>query len=59
MVFRHGSQGIHFHPFLSVASFRADFDGTFPGPKAWAVLLKRFAVRSIDLRIKIGAEPQE
>jgi len=26
--------------------FRADFDGAFPGLKAWAVLLNRFAVRS-------------
>jgi hypothetical protein len=26
--------------------FRADFDGAFPGLKAWAVLLDRFAVRS-------------
>ena len=25
-------------------SFRADSDGTFPGLKAWAVLLNRFAV---------------
>ena len=48
MVFRHGSQNIHFHPFPSVAlsAFRADFNGAFPGLKAWAVLLNRFAVRS-------------
>ena len=26
--------------------FRADFDGAFPGLKAWAVLLNRFVVRS-------------
>src|SRR5262249_54290316 len=32
--------------------FRADFDGAFPGLKAWAVLLNRFAVR---LCIKIRA----
>jgi hypothetical protein len=45
MVFRHGSQGIHFHPFPSVAPSGADFNGAFPGLKAWAVLLNRFAVR--------------
>ena len=53
MVFRHGSHGIRFDPFQSVAPFRADSDGAFPGLKAWAVLLNRFAVRSIDLCINI------
>ena len=33
-------------------SFRADFDGAFPGLKAWAVLLNRFAVRSNRLVYK-------
>jgi hypothetical protein len=33
--------------------FRAHLDGAFPGLKAWAVLLNRFAVRSIDLCMKI------
>jgi len=33
-------------------AFRADFDGTFPGLKAWAVLLNRFAVRSNRLVYK-------
>jgi len=32
--------------------FRADFDGVFPGLKAWAVLLNRFAVRSNRLVFK-------
>jgi len=31
-------------------------DGAFPGLKAWAVLLNRFAVRSIDFCIKIRVE---
>jgi hypothetical protein len=29
-------------------AFRADFDGAFPGLKAWAVLLNRFAVLPDD-----------
>jgi hypothetical protein len=33
-------------------SFRADFDGAFPGLKAWAVLLNRFAFRSNRLVYK-------
>jgi hypothetical protein len=37
--------------------FRAHFDGAFPGLKAWAILLNRFAVRSIDLLIKIRLKP--
>jgi len=49
IVFRHGSQGIHFHPFPVGRPSGADLDGAFPGLKAWAVLLNRFAVRSIDL----------
>jgi len=55
MVFRHGSQGIHFHPFPSVAPFRADSDGAFPGLKAWAVLLNRFAVNPTDARATLGS----
>jgi len=38
---------MHFDPFPSVASCRSDLDGTFPGLKAWAVLLNRFAVNGV------------
>src|SRR6516165_10088923 len=37
--------------------FRADFDGAFPGLKAWAVLLNRCAFRSLDLCIKLRLKP--
>jgi hypothetical protein len=29
-------------------SFRADFDEAFPGLKAWAILLNRFAVHPLS-----------
>jgi hypothetical protein len=41
-----------FSPVLFGRPLRAHFDGAFPGLKAWAVLLNRFAVRSNRLLYK-------
>ena len=42
-----------FSPLLVGRPFRAHSDGAFPGLKAWAVLLNRFAVRS-DRHLRSG-----
>jgi hypothetical protein len=48
-----GLVGLGFrHKELALKAERADFDGAFPGLKAWAVLLNRFAVRSNRLVYK-------
>jgi hypothetical protein len=55
MIFRHGSQGIHFHPFPSVAPCEGGFPWSFPRPEGLIFIHKSKKIAVTEISAGHGA----